>query len=441
MSTKEDGRALRLMKAMGSTQGFTPLPPAQHHWQIAMNQPPLYRIWSWMVKHTCHWSAGPEKGSPYAVDDEGKELHIEHLAADLFNGNVGNAQAYWREGGKLGLWRKGSKKDGLRRLYFNGELKPEASDDPEQGEEKVNPKLLYRSFPAYLLLQLNDLPDERLDAFVKVDKPAFERWQGIQAGVIEGLRVIADREEDSRFAAFGLEKRRIEREKSASNGTAHSNGNGAHAAARDRVLPLLPEIETVVQKFETLYKVEEKTLYEESNGAVQSDFGGATLLPADHRGKARVLSSAGSSDARGGPSKTHPHDARKHGKYLHTDDAADVAASEPQTPAENTALEMLFSEIGRMQESFKHADFGRERVSRERKSDRVTLLKILRQVGADHVLSFCFHIADQFRGLDRNGLAKLPPRSPDDPHGPRSLGLIWDWAKRWSGTRVKEAKA
>jgi hypothetical protein len=106
------------MSKMGSS-GFTPLPPVQHKWQDDPRQAPLHRIWSWMVGHTCAFG----HMSPYAVSSEGHELHLENAAEDL-RMDVANTRRAWRKGLSLGLWRNGTKEEGVRRLYFLGKLKP-----------------------------------------------------------------------------------------------------------------------------------------------------------------------------------------------------------------------------------------------------------------------------------------------------------------------------
>lgn len=96
-----------LMKRMGSKNGYSPIPPPHHQWQRRKGNPPLYRIWSWLCDHTILWGHRSE----YAVNKDGQELHIEHIAKDLAM-DEGNVRRDWKEGVERGLWRNGTKAEG-----------------------------------------------------------------------------------------------------------------------------------------------------------------------------------------------------------------------------------------------------------------------------------------------------------------------------------------
>jgi hypothetical protein len=439
-------RAAELMRKMGSKNGFTPIPPAQHRWQSDLAQPPLHRLWAWMVKHTCDWPAGPNKGCEFAVDREGKELHIEHAAHDLFDDNHGNAWHAWREGIALGLWRNGTKTEGPRRLFLNGELRPVAD---KSSEEEANGELLYKSIPDYILKQLKQLPPERQKEFGTRYQTRLEIDKRADAALIAGRRLISDREKDNLFREFGLEKRRLDPQKKSAGDTGsestNGNGDGRGAEIRALVEPFLPELETFVQKVETLYNAEKKTVHKAENGFVLSANGGATLLPAEQQRKAtetgaREASAASVHPIEPAKTKTPSREEQKRPRPWERFVSSD-AVPEFRTDEEKQARDTLFDQISRMQRAYKHADFSREAIQPGRANDRLAVFRLMKIVRGENALLFCVEVAAKFKGLDRNGLGKLPPRSPNDPHGPRSLGLLLDWAVEFRERRDEMAQA
>src|SRR5512132_958284 len=68
-----------LMRAMGSTKGFDPMPPDQYLSYQDKRYPLKIRFWAWLCAHTIRLG----HRSPWAVGRKGQELHIEHAAADL----------------------------------------------------------------------------------------------------------------------------------------------------------------------------------------------------------------------------------------------------------------------------------------------------------------------------------------------------------------------
>src|SRR5665811_1295938 len=142
---------MELMKAIGSKEGYNPMPPSQHLWQMAKDQPQLMRMWSGMTFHTLHQG----QRSPFAVkvvNGRQMELHMEHMAADL---EVDEANAYhvWKQGEELGLWANvpfGSKPEkvrGLRRLYFRGDVPAPKAVEKDKGRTKGDDNCMSIQFP------------------------------------------------------------------------------------------------------------------------------------------------------------------------------------------------------------------------------------------------------------------------------------------------------
>jgi hypothetical protein len=116
---------------------------------------------------------------------------------------------------------------------------------------------------------------------------------------------------------------------------------------------------------------------------------------------------------------------------------------EPATPAaaipqDDPDIEAMFLQVEKMQTTYPHTDFSAEKVSRENAGDRKTIALIVQTVQRD-VYGFCAFVAAQFKGLDKNAIAKLPARPPGSPQGPRSLGLILQWAKDYHAKQAAAA--
>ena len=116
---------------------------------------------------------------------------------------------------------------------------------------------------------------------------------------------------------------------------------------------------------------------------------------------------------------------------------------EPSTPVEAIStndpdIDAMFEQIGRMQTAYPHTDFSAEKVSRDNAGDRRTIGLIVQTVHKD-VMGFCVFVAAKFKGLDKNALAKLPARAPGMNQGPRSLGLILEWAKDYGRRPARTA--
>jgi hypothetical protein len=194
-------QAVTLMKEMGSKRGFDPIPPDQHAWVMAKDQPPLQRLWGWMCAKTIHWG----HRSPYAVTKGGEELHIEHAAADL-DMDEGNMRRAWREGKERGLWRNGSKAEGPRKLYLCGHVVAEKSE-PE-GEEKEKDKVCTEILPPYILKKIKEWPPEHQRAFWAERERFVEVRNTVLAELVAAGREVINRHADTQLQAWGLARLR-----------------------------------------------------------------------------------------------------------------------------------------------------------------------------------------------------------------------------------------
>jgi hypothetical protein len=99
-----------LMHAMGSAKGFDPIPPDQYLTLRDKRYPPGQRLLWWLHSKTIRHG----HRSPYAVDDQGRELWLKHAAVEL-DMDGGNIRREWGE-----LEREGRVRREGRRLYLNG---------------------------------------------------------------------------------------------------------------------------------------------------------------------------------------------------------------------------------------------------------------------------------------------------------------------------------
>jgi hypothetical protein len=106
----------RLMKQIGSKDGYVPLPNSHYKWQGVQGESPLYRVWSWMVSATLAFG----RESPYAVRPDGTPATLGDCAKalGLDKGHVSNL---WKEGVAKTFWYR---KNG-RELWLNGDVKAE----------------------------------------------------------------------------------------------------------------------------------------------------------------------------------------------------------------------------------------------------------------------------------------------------------------------------
>lgn len=407
--------AVGLMKAMGSTKGFDPIPPDQHAWTMHKDEPPLLRMWGWMCTHTIHWG----HRSPFAVNKERHELHLEHIAADL-DLDEANARHYWRLGCAKGLWRNGTDEEGRRKMFLCGQVKSEG-----EGTEKK--EVCTNLLPPQILKQVDNWPPEKQHLFRLEFASELELEKQSAATLIAANRTFFIRRQDNLFDRYGVKANRQQHRK---NGESPEEA----AARRGRVEPLLRDVERCVQTFLNSVQSQNGTLYKGQNGSVQT---GASLLPVETIEKAKRAGAASrSSTPPPRPGKAPSYDGEKPAKQLPAAKTASLTQAEdldaPLTQEERQAEDLLFSEVRRIQSAFPHTDFSHELISRDVKPHRLFVRRVRLTVGTANVLPFLFDVARKFKGLDRNALAKLPARAPGMPSGPRSFGLILEWAQDWN---------
>jgi hypothetical protein len=306
-SRTDFGAVMQLMREMGS-KSFDPLPPDQHKWTMSKDEAPMVRMWGWMCAHTVHF----RHRSPFAVNDQSQELHLEHAAADL-DMDPGNMRRTWRTGVSRGLWRNGTEEEGKRKLYLCGKVKPqplqagESSEDQmvdptEEGEEKAK-EVSADLFKPYLAKQINKLTSTERSAFLEAHLEDTLLFKRAHAELTEGLRTIFDKKEDIRFQRFGIHKIREEHRK---------RETPEEIQARQARLDLvLPEVERFVQTVDASVQSQKETLHKPESPSVQSAGATVPLSGSEAQIKPRTSSECSSPDASPQSVKTPPMNARK----------------------------------------------------------------------------------------------------------------------------------
>jgi len=430
------------MRAMGAPR-FDPLPPDQHKWQRLKHWPEVIRLWSWMVAHTCHWPIL----SPYAVDQEGYELHLENASADL-DMDEANVRRAWRLGCRMGLWgnrsaQKGNKYRGQRRLYFYGAVDLKRAEEeagkpelPKEGEDYTNEKVCTDLFGAFIWKQIKDRPKNEIESLVAEEKAERELANTLQADVVATFRLFITQREDNRWTARGVKVNRQE----------HTFKNGHAAAYAERqelvqtvyapaLLPVLAEAATKrsVQTASESVQSSEPSEYGVSEKVSTADSEAAILIGQRDSEKPRSLERASGSAPTQRPRKTPPVEQRE---AANLQPAVIPPEPEPLSPEQQAGYDLLFTKMREYQNRFPHARFGTPLVTPENKGDDIWARRVLSVVPAEEVEAFVFHVGVKLGALPP-GMGTLPRPTHSVAKNPRDryIPLVYDWAVDW----VREA--
>ena len=414
MSQRQKSGNEKLMLAMGA-RSFDPIPPDQHQWQSAPGEPPLHRIWSFMCAHTIHFG----HDSPFAVSTDGHVLALRNLATALGMG-IENARMYWRLGCERGLWRNGTKAEGQERLYLCGKVRPAAV---QQGEETANGEICTYLFPPYVLKWLKDLPVEHREKLISLRQLDIEVRNEVQAELLAAQRVILDDIDDTHFREWGLpEKKR--------------QGHKPRQAVPDasdrqkRIRVILPEVEKYVHMVASVVQTRKIELSKSQVDAAQT---GATLLPQKPPEKKETRASAPSSGSHSHQEGQQPRDEQER-KQLPALEQSKLSE------AEKNVADLLFSEFRRMQQAYPHFGFAQQPFSPTSKSDQLLVFRVLHEVGVQNAMFFVETCAQNLRRTDHNALGKDLGRRRGSA-GPRSFGLILEWARDFAAALKESARA
>jgi hypothetical protein len=279
----------QLMRDMGSTKGFDPIPPDQYLAYRDKRYAPVQRLWAWVLSKTIRHG----HRSPYCVDEQGNELWIKHAATDL-NMDQANVRHAWVE-----LEREGRvERDGRRLLLKGTVVLPEVQANKRRSEVYIN------LFPPYLAKQIKRLPDDRREALLTEYDRERTTEAKVMAEAAAGVRSIFDQRKDSVLTRFGVKKIRDKKR-------------------RPEESPFVPVIAEFVQRFiQTPASPDLRVCDIPKNGHVQTS---ASLLPSETeepRGSAAAALSV-----------TEAAEAPAHSRRAHAAAVGSDESLEQQTPS------------------------------------------------------------------------------------------------------------
>jgi hypothetical protein len=108
-----------------------------------------------------------------------------------------------------------------------------------------------------------------------------------------------------------------------------------------------------------------------------------------------------------------------------------------QTKAQAAAY--LMQEIGKMQRAYPNTPFAKPLIDPQDPGDKGLVSRVLAEIGAEpdgrydeqRIVSFVVFCMAQFKGWGLGGGRKAM-RAPDDPTGPKNIGLLVNWARDYS---------
>jgi hypothetical protein len=441
-----------LMREIGSKHGYNPVPPAQTKWIMGILEDPrvahplsLIRMWALIVDNTLDWgssryTADFGQRTPYAtLNRKGRALTLEHIAAEL-EMHIANARKVFQEGIDVGLWRRGSEDEGEERVYICGETKPQIR--PESPDKKYVHTFSEQP-PSYVIKHLETLTKEKRTEFMTRWEQTARLEKAALAGIVAQTREIINQVQDTLIEEIGATPRRCKHPKPAAQETEEARQE-REAAERRRSLAaaLRAPIEKYVHTLQTDVQTSNPTVYEVETEPCTDP---ATLLPQSTQSE---QSARASDDSAEGPPRTGrgtpSHQGERVGYLPAAEEAITAWSKTPsaklELPAAEAAVEAclrypdvaqtMFFELGRIKEIAPYPPFSE--FSEDRKTDQILVGRLILITGAGGApqvaVQFLLSVLAKIKGL-RGGLAKLPPRAPGDPSGPRVMGLMLEWAK------------
>jgi hypothetical protein len=388
-----------LMKRIGAKR-WDPIPPDQYLWMMGEDQTsPDVRWQGWVLAHTIAW---PNR-SPYAVNKEGQEQHIEHAAADL-GWEIHNARTYCRRGAERGFTRMGTEAEGSRRIYLCGtvrQIKPAVPDAAKAAGVWPNP------YPAYICKQINELP-ETDRAILKAEDERLQQIQGaIHAEMLAAERIVFDQQHDSLFQRFRIDQiRQIHK----------SSMEPAELAARhSRISLIVPAVEKAIEGFGQtplgFVQTPENGLAKVSKDSGQTASPRATLSGLEPQEKPELSGvRANLVGPQSAPEAQHHNEGLMHDQD-HTPPTANsrkAAAGTPpkkapagdasdeklkaylatHRPADHAQAEILYAGIPELQKRWPAAPFSTPRFSAMGKGDQALTKQILAALEGDDASEF-----------------------------------------------------
>lgn len=402
-----------------TSSGYNPLPCEQHLWLMDPENPPMDRLWGWMIQNTVALGHRTAYASSKRIYDEekrawipGHALTIKHVAKAL-GGDESNWYRTWRNAVRRGWARNGTETEGKERLYLTGKV-------PKKKErETIGAHPQKGDWPAHIWKYYEQWPEEKRAKFDQWAKSWEKEAAAASAAAVQATRDTYDDMWDTGLQEFGVPPNRQEHVKVCPNckAKAHQPGCPIAMAAeiRGKVLATLrPALQNSVQTVREFVQLQK-------SDTVQPEKPPVSLLPfqsSSEKGNRSVGTLAVSRNRNASPMK---------GERPKNQLPA-LVKPPALSPNEKATMQTIYAEVGRMQSKFRHMAFAQEKISETRESDQMFAYSVLSMVGSEMVPQFLLHVEQNLEKLNRNALGKKPGSAP----GPRSLGLLWDWAVKWS---------
>lgn len=243
-----------LMKAIGTNERWDPIPISQYRTLTDKRYPHWLRVWAWIASKTLG------NRSEYCIDQTGRELHLNHAAADL-DLDLAIVRRAWAR-----LERENRvKKDGSK-------LRICARITLPRVDEVDDPKGSYSPIAPYIAEQLRKQhSEEEQECFKAKFEHIRRRFKALHAELVRAVRAIAEEEQDDLFREFGLKR---------------NHQHKRQPRPTEAITAIRPLHKMIVQSSDRTVQTEDADLYESSKSAVPSP---CSLLEIEDIDKGKTL--------------------------------------------------------------------------------------------------------------------------------------------------------
>jgi hypothetical protein len=255
--TPDHQKNIELMRRMNSPNGSDPIPPSQYLYFLD-DPNRVQRVVAWVRSKTIRQN----HRSPFAVDQNQRALTLSHLAADCFNGNLGNASNTW----KAAESQKLVAKDEQGRLCLCGNVPSRNSQQKQHDRDEdvvCTENQVLRTNNQ--LRQFEALPAEDRERF-QAACPRFAQWRdAVMADAVAAARAHIEQQERLFLEGFGLPRQNGKKKRDLSD----------KPLCVQLTLLAVPNLN--VQTNRSSVRAANPTVYSGENGHVHSQNGGASI--------------------------------------------------------------------------------------------------------------------------------------------------------------------
>lgn len=183
---------IELMRSMGATKGYDPIPPDQYLYFL-YDSDPRQKALAWVRAKTIRLN----HRSPYCTNEDGNALTLSHMAAD-FGWPLSFASRIWSQLKSKGLVAS----DEQGRLCLCGDV-----PTPKKVRTETNQVNCTINLPPYLRQQFQALSSERQAEFVRCYTCFLQFSHQVEADSIALARALKEPIEAKLLSEFGLKKK------------------------------------------------------------------------------------------------------------------------------------------------------------------------------------------------------------------------------------------